>query len=59
MDVWLFPYGGEVDLGRATTREVALTRWASWQEIELLWGHRSFLSPRWIISLQYDLCFLK
>ena len=43
MDVWLFPYDGEVDLEQATTREVAQTRWATRQEIELLWGQRLFV----------------
>ena len=43
MDVWLCPYDGEVDLGRATTREVAQTRWASYQEIQQLWEQKRFV----------------
>ena len=43
MDVWLFPYDGEVDLGRATTREVVQTRWASYQEIQQLWEQKRFV----------------
>ena len=43
MDVWLFPYDGEVRLGRATTREVALTRWANYQEIQQLWEQKRFV----------------
>ena len=40
MDVWLFPYDGEVLLERATTREVAQTKWASREEIRQLWDNK-------------------
>ena len=43
MDVWQFPYEGEAHLELATTREVAQTRWASYQEIQQLWEQKLFV----------------
>lgn len=43
MDVWQFPYDGEAHLELATTREVAQTRWASYQEIQQLWEQKLFV----------------
>jgi 8-oxo-dGTP pyrophosphatase MutT (NUDIX family) len=34
MDVWLFHYDGEVDLNKATTKEVCETMWLSYDEIK-------------------------
>lgn len=36
MDVWLFQYDGEVDLNKATTKEVCETMWLSYDEIKKL-----------------------
>ncbi len=33
LDVWLFEYDGEVDLSKATTKEVAQTKWMSLDEM--------------------------
>ena len=33
LDVWLFEYDGEVDLSKATTREVAQTKWMTKDEM--------------------------
>ena len=43
MDVWLFPYDGEVHLEKATTREVSQTRWASYEDIQKLWDQKLFV----------------
>lgn len=43
MDVWLFPYNGEVLLEKATTREVSQTRWASYEDIRKLWEQNLFV----------------
>ena len=34
MDVWLFEYNGEVDLSKATTKEVCEVMWLSYDEIK-------------------------
>ena len=34
MDVWLFEYDGDVDLSRATTKEVCETTWLTYDEIK-------------------------
>ena len=36
MDVWLFDYDGEVDLGNATTDEVAQVAWMNREQIKEL-----------------------
>ena len=36
MDVWLFEYDGEVDLGNATTDEVAQVAWMNREQIKEL-----------------------
>ncbi len=36
LDVWLFPYDGEVSLTRATTDEVAQTKWMTPAQIQAL-----------------------
>ena len=36
MDVWLFEYDGEVDLGNATTDEVAQVAWMDRKQIKEL-----------------------
>ena len=43
MDVWLFPYNGEVLLEKATTREVSQTRWVSYEDIRKLWEQNLFV----------------
>ncbi len=43
MDVWLFPYDGEVNLEKATTREVSQTRWATYEDIQKLWDQNLFV----------------
>lgn len=40
MDVWLFPYDGEVRLEEATTKEVAQTKWVTREEIQKLWDQK-------------------
>lgn len=44
MDVWLFEYDGEVDLSKATTDEVACTKWLSRQEIQKLFDYGKLVS---------------
>jgi 8-oxo-dGTP pyrophosphatase MutT (NUDIX family) len=34
MDVWLFEYNGEVDLAKATTKEVCEVKWMNYDEIK-------------------------
>ena len=36
LDVWVFDYDGEADLGKATTKEVAEVKWMSVEEIKAL-----------------------
>ena len=43
VDVWLFEYDGEVDLGTATTAEVAQTAWMKKPEIKQLFDHGKFV----------------
>jgi 8-oxo-dGTP pyrophosphatase MutT (NUDIX family) len=43
MDVWLFEYDGEVDLGNATTDEVAQVVWMTREQIEELFEHNMFV----------------
>ena len=43
MDVWLFEYDGEVDLGNATTDEVAQVSWMNREQIEELFEHNMFV----------------
>ena len=43
MDVWLFEYDGEVDLGNATTDEVAQVTWMNREQIEELFEHKMFV----------------
>lgn len=37
MDVWLFRYDGDIDLSRATTDEVAQSKWMTVEEIRALY----------------------
>lgn len=48
MDVWLFEYGGEVDLSKATTNEVCEVMWMSKEEIK-----KAFDSGELVQSLDY------
>ena len=43
MDVWLFEYDGKVDLGNATTDEVAQVTWMNREQIEELFEHNMFV----------------
>jgi 2,3-bisphosphoglycerate-dependent phosphoglycerate mutase len=43
MDVWLFEYDGEVDLGNATTDEVAQVTWMNREQIKELFEHNMFV----------------
>ena len=43
MDVWLFDYDGEVDLGNATTDEVAQVAWMNREQIKELFEHNMFV----------------
>ena len=43
VDVWLFEYDGEVDLGNATTDEVAQVAWMNREQIKELFEHDMFV----------------
>ena len=43
MDVLLFEYNGDVDLGNATTDEVAQVTWMSREQIKELFEHNMFV----------------
>ena len=43
VDVWLFDYDGEVDLGNATTDEVAQVAWMNREQIKELFEHNMFV----------------
>ena len=43
VDVWLFDYDGEVDLGNATTDEVAQVDWMNREQIKELFEHNMFV----------------
>ena len=43
MDVWLFEYDGEVDLGNATTDEVAQVTWMTREQIKELFEQNVFV----------------
>ncbi len=43
VDVWLFEYDGEVDLGNATTDEVAQVTWMNREQIKELFEHNMFV----------------
>lgn len=43
MDVWLFDYDGEVDLGNATTDEVAQVAWMNREQIKELFDANIFV----------------
>lgn len=43
MDVWLFEYEGEVDLGNATTDEVAQVAWMNREQIKELFDANMFV----------------
>jgi len=43
VDVWLFDYDGEVDLGNATTDEVAQVAWMNQEQIKELFEHNMFV----------------
>lgn len=43
VDVWLFDYDGEVDLGNATTDEVAQVAWMNREQIKELFKHNMFV----------------
>ena len=43
MDVWLFDYDGKVDLGNATTYEVAQVAWMNREQIKELFDANMFV----------------
>ena len=43
VDVWLFDYDGEVDLGNTTTDEVAQVAWMNREQIKELFEHNMFV----------------
>ena len=43
VDVWLFEYDGEVDLGNATTDEVAQVAWMNREQIKELFDANMFV----------------
>lgn len=43
MDVWLFKYDGEVDLGNATKDEVIQITWMKREQIKELFEHNMFV----------------
>ena len=43
LDVWLFEYDGPVDLSKATTAEVAQTKWMTVDEIRTLFDEKKFV----------------
>lgn len=43
LDVWLFEYDGEIDLEKATTREVAQTKWMDLEEMRALLEEGKFV----------------
>lgn len=43
VDVWLFKYDGEVDLGNATTDEVAQVAWMGRSQIKELFDANMFV----------------
>lgn len=43
MDVWLFKYDGEVDLGNATKDEVIQVTWMKREQIKELFEHNMFV----------------
>ena len=43
VDVWLFDYDGEVDLGNATTDEVAQVAWMNREQIKELFDANMFV----------------
>lgn len=43
LDVWLFSYDGEADLGKATTAEVAQIKWADIGEIRNMFDENKFV----------------
>jgi hypothetical protein len=48
LDVWLFSYDGEVDLGKATTQEVAQVKWMTKDKIREL-----FDTEKMVFTLEY------
>lgn len=42
-DVWLFEYDGDIDLSRATTREVLQSRWMTRAEIQKMYDAGDFI----------------
>ncbi len=47
-DVWVFPYDGEVDLSKATEKEVATSKWMTPEEVQ-----RLFDAGKMVPSLSY------
>lgn len=54
LDVWLFPYDGEVSLARATTDEVAQTKWMTPAQIQALLD-----SGEMVNTLQYFAAYVQ
>lgn len=54
MDVWLFEYDGEVDLGNATTDEVAQVAWMSRGQIKELFEQKMFVDTLEYLFTEVD-----
>ena len=54
MDVWLFEYDGEVDLGNATTDEVAQVAWMNREQIKELFEHNMFVETLEYFFMEVD-----
>ena len=54
MDVWLFDYDGEVDLGNATTDEVAQVAWMDREQIKELFEQKMFVGTLEYFFMEVD-----
>ena len=54
MDVWLFEYDGEVDLGNATTDEVAQVAWMDRGQIKELFEQKMFVGTLEYFFMEVD-----
>lgn len=54
MDVWLFDYDGEVDLGNATTDEVAQVAWMNREQIKELFDANMFVDTLEYFFMEVD-----
>ena len=54
VDVWLFEYDGEVDLGNATMDEVAQVAWMNREQIKELFEHNIFVETLEYFFMEVD-----